>query len=377
MQRFYFAILVCLFLVAKGSMAQSEREMQADSLARMAIALMEDGEPVRAIELLEDAKKLFNKWLYDYEIGLAYYIMEDYPQAEKILRKVQRRDGSDPLQYKMLGNTYSLMGNRDKSRKTYHKGLKKYPNAGSLYLELGIVEKLDANFEQALFYWEQGIAADPTHSSNYYWATKFFNATDERIWALLYGEIFLNLEFNTPRVDEISALLFEVYNDVHETKGDTAQTLNLTQRGFTINLTLDDLKDLKKSSAEEMAKLFRLPFEGVVSLSMAIGSIHYGDDGKIDLEGIHLLRSAFIEHWMLGEDNQQEKYPFVLFPFHARMMEQGLFQYYNYFLLRSGDPETYETFKNDNEAGFFRFFEWYNQNDLPFEENIHSRLLMY
>ncbi|TVR40707.1 MAG: hypothetical protein EA392_03210 [Cryomorphaceae bacterium] len=377
MPRCAFAILVCFLLVAEGSIAQSQREMHADSLARMAIALMEEGEPVRAIELLEDAKKLFNKWLYDYEIGLAYYIMEDYARAEKILKKVQRRDGSDPLQYKMLGNTYSLMGNRDKARKTYHKGLKKFPNAGSLYLELGVVEKLDANFEQALYYWEQGIAADPLHASNYYWAAKFFDGTQERIWALLYGEIFLNLEFNTPRVNEISALLFEVYNDVHENKGDTAQTLHLTQKGFTINVSLEDLKNLKKSSAEEMAKLFRLPFEGVVSLSMAIGSIHYNDDGSIDLEGIHQLRTAFIEHWMLGEDNKQETYPFVLFPFHARMMEQGLFQYYNYFLFRAGDPEAFEAFKNDNEAGFFRFFEWYNQNHLPFGENIHSRLLMF
>lgn len=354
-----------------GAKCQSAAEQEADSLAYIAMSLMDAGEIDEAIEYLEQSKALFNKWLYDYEIGLALYLNEDFKAAQKLFKKVLRKDGTDPLQYKMLGNTYSVLGNRDKARKTYHRGLKKFPNAGNLYLELGVVERADENYNEALHYWEQGIEADPTHASNYYWAAKFFSATDERIWSLLYGEIFLNLEFNTARTEEISALLYEVYNDIHEATSDTSGTFNLTEAGFTITISENDLDNL--DDLDKMERMFAIPFEGEYALTIAPGAVLYDASG-ISLEGLHQLRTNFIDFWMDEERNKQEKYPFVLFPFHSKLMEQGLFTYYNYFLMRYGNMIEFEAFFEQNELGFQRFFDWYNQHDLLFEDRIHSRL---
>lgn len=373
MNKLVFTVALCFFFLS-NLVAQNAREEKADSLATVAIQMMDDGEIDRSIELLEQSKELFNKWLYDYEIGLALYMKEDYAEAEKIFKKVLRRDGSDPLQYKMLGNTYSVQGNRDKARKTYHKGLKKFPDAGSLYLELGVVERADENHNKALNYWEKGIEVDPFHASNYYWASKYFSATSEQVWALLYGEIFLNLEFNTARSEEISALLYDVYNDVYEAETDTSGNFSLTEAGHQINLTIDQLEKATKSP-EMMADLLKLPFEGAYSLAIAPGALHYNSTG-INLEGLHNLRTGFIDFWIFQDSDKQEDYPFVLFPYHAQMMEQGLFIYYNYFLMREGNKEEYEAFFKENEIGFNRFFEWYNQNHLPFEGHLHSRLQM-
>jgi len=373
MNKLVVSVLLCFVFLSNLS-GQSAREKEADSLAVIAMKLMDEGEIDRSIELLNEAKELFNKWLYDYEIGLALYMKEDFSGAQKLFKRVVRRDGTDPLQYKMLGNTYSVQGNRNKARKTYHQGLKKFPNAGSLYLELGIVERAEENHNKALHFWEKGIAADPYHASNYYWAAKYFSITVEPVWALLYGEIFLNLEFNTARTQEISALLFDVYNDVYEFESDTSGSFHLTESGHQISLTMDQLEEALEAP-ELLEKLMKLPFEGVYSLAMSPGMLHYSSTG-ITLEGLHNLRTGFIDFWMFQENNQQEDYPFVLFPFHAKMMEQGLFVYYNYFLLREGNMEEFEAFFNENEFGFQRFFEWYNQNHLPFEDHLHSRLQM-
>ncbi len=366
------AALCLLFL--SNTVGQDTREEKADSLATIAMQLMDEGEIDHSIELLKQSKELFNKWLYDYEIGLALYMKEDFAGAQKIFKRVLRRDGTDPLQYKMLGNTYSVHGDREKAIKTYLKGLKKFPDAGSLYLELGVVERAKENHNEALLYWEKGIEADPFHASNYYWAAKYFSATSEQVWALLYGEMFLNLEFNTARSQEISALLFDVYNDVYEAESDTSGKFSLTQSGHQINISIDQLKEATKSP-EKLESLLKLPFESAYSLAMAPGAIHYTKTG-IDLEGLHNLRAAFIDFWIFQDTNKQDDYPFVLFPFHAQMMEQGLFVYYNYFLMREGSPKEFEEFFNENEIGFNRFFEWYDQNHLPFKGHLHSRLQM-
>lgn len=373
MNKLVFTAALCLVFLS-NIVGQDAREEEADSLATIAMKLMDEGEIDRSIELLNQSKDLFNKWLYDYEIGLAMYMKEDYAGAEKIFKKVVRRDGTDPLQYKMLGNSYSVQGDRKKARKTYHKGLKKFPDAGSLYLELGVVERAENNHNEALLYWEKGIEVDPYHASNYYWAAKYFSATSEQVWALLYGEIFLNLEFNTARTQEISALLYDVYNDVYEAETDTSGSFSLTEAGHQINITIDQLEEATKSP-EMLEKLLKLPFEGAYSLAMAPGALHYTSTG-INLEGLHNLRTAFIDFWIFQDTNKQDDYPFVLFPFHAQMMEQGLFVYYNYFLMREGNKEEFEAFFEKNEIGFSRFFEWYDQNHLPFEGHLHSRLQM-
>jgi tetratricopeptide (TPR) repeat protein len=373
MNKLVFTVLLSLVCLS-STLGQSAREREADSLAVIAMKLMDNGEIDRSIALLNESKKLYKKWSYDYEIGLALYMKNDFTGAQKVFEKLVRSNGSDALQYKMLGNTYSRLGDRDKARKMYHKGLKKFPNSGKLYLELGIVEQADENYNAALNYWETGIAKDPHHASNYYWAAKYFTATKEPVWSLLYGEIFLNLEFNTPRADEISALLYKVYNDVYVFESDTSGSFNLTESGHQITITMDQLEEAMKSP-EKIKNLIRLPFAGVYSLSIAPGALHYTDKG-ISLKGLNNLRAGFIDFWMNEENNRQLEYPYVLFPYHAKMMEQGLFVYYNYFLMRHGNIEEYDEFFKENETGFNRFFDWYNLNHLPFDGNLHSRFQM-
>ena len=103
-----------------------------------------------------------------------------------------------------------MNGQVDKSKEAYERGLQIFPNSGRLYLELGNIHQDDLN--KALQYYEKGVQVDPTHSSNYYWLAKIFcNNTEEEVWGMVYGELFLNLERGSHRTEEISKLLYDTY----------------------------------------------------------------------------------------------------------------------------------------------------------------------
>lgn len=361
------SFLFLVFLTLSIS-AQNAAEIKADSLALIGMNLMDEGEIAAAIDYLEQAKGIFpGKSTYDYEIGLAHYKGGAYEAALPVFKSLLKGADTQPLYYQMLGNTYDVLGKRKKAKKVYAQGLEKYPNSGPLYLESGVVAMSEEDYNLARFYWEKGIQADPTHVSNYYWATKFFAGTAEKIWALLYGEIFLNLEFGTQRVDEISGLLFELYNEVYVAESDSTGSFNLTESGFTISV---DRLNLEKLQSNNFALL---PFEGEFAMKYAVTSVVYAN-GSLDLAGIHRARTIFLEAWMDEEKNSQEKYPFVLFPYQVELMEADYFKLYNYFLFRAGDMESFGAFFQENDLEYDAFFEWYNDHHLDFAKYVHSRL---
>lgn len=362
---FSLLFLLCFSLAIS---AQNRAEIKADSLALIGMNLMDEGEIAAAIDYLEQAKVIFpGKSTYDYEIGLAHYKGGAYEAALPVFKSLLKSADIQPLYYQMLGNTYDVLGKRKKAKKVYAQGLEKFPNSGPLYLESGVVAMSEEDYNLARYFWEKGIQADPTHASNYYWATKFFAGTAEKMWALLYGEIFLNLEFGTQRVDEISGLLFELYNEVYVAESDSTGSFDLTASGFTISV---DRLNIEKLQSNNFALL---PFEGEFAMKYAVTAAVY-TTGPLDLEGIHQARTVFLQAWMDEEKNSQEKYPFVLFPYQTQLVEADNFKLYNYFLFRAGDIASFSTFYKENDLEYDAFFEWYNDHHLDFTNLNHSRL---
>ena len=59
--------------------------------------------------------------------------------------------------------------------------------------------------------WEKGIEIDPNYSGNYYNAAQYYFFTQDKVWGLVYGEIFVNLESYSKRTAEMKDLLLEGY----------------------------------------------------------------------------------------------------------------------------------------------------------------------
>ncbi len=145
------------------------------------------------------------------------------------------------LYYELVGDCYDDMGKSDKSIDTYSDGLKKFPASGRLHLEIGIALMRKEKYNDALFHFEKGIEVNPEFPSNYYWASRIFcSYSTEKVWGMIYGEIFLNLERTTDRSKEISKLLYDTYKSQITFKGDSSVHYSFTEQN---TITIKDIKD--------------------------------------------------------------------------------------------------------------------------------------
>jgi tetratricopeptide (TPR) repeat protein len=349
-----FIILLGL-ITFQSLLSQTNKEL-ATQKKEKAVELMDNGNPDESFPRLEEAKKLDpGTFVYDYEIGYAWAIKKDYPKAIDALKLSLKYPDSNDRCYQMLGNMYDYNGETERALKTYDDGLKKYPNSGRLYLEKGNLYWIQKKYNESLPFYEQGIKADPSFPSNYYRAAILFCNSEEEVWGMIFGEIFINLEPDTKRTGEISKLLYETYKSEIRFTSDTSFTVSFSKNNV-INLTVNDLKHFDKVKLPYGS----LIYEPVMMLSV-IG------ETKIDLASLDRIRDRFITNYYSDEKNM--KYPNVLFEFQKRVRDAGFLQAYNFWLLSSGDSDAFNTWKEANSDKWSGFVGWMNKNGLVLDEN--------
>ncbi len=341
--------LTALLLIGQISYAQSNKE-QALQKARTAVKLEdEEGKYDEAIKLFAEAQVLDpDNISYPYEMAYAYSGKKDYKKASDILEKLLNHKDVYGRIYQALGNAYDYQGKSDKAIATYELGIKKFPNAGELYLELGNMKMASKDYNGALSCFEKGIENDPKFPSNYYWASKIYCNSEEEVWGMLYGELFMNLERNSKRTAEISKLLFDTYKSEIKFTSDTSFGVSFCK---TASINISDFQDAKK---------FKLPFgtgcyEIILMMSL-IGCKH------IDINSLDIMRSNFVDRFFEGDNSK--KYPNVLFEYQQKLKNAGHFEAYNHWLLMKGDEDGFKKWQKSNKTKWDGFVEWYTSNKI-------------
>lgn len=356
--------IVCflLFLPAFG-FAQSDKE-KALELGRDAIKVMDEGNLDLSIEMLLQAQKLDPKAMdYPYEIAFAYYQKNDYETSLKYSKPLLKHKNASDRVFQLVGNTYDMMGDPDKSLDVYEQGIKKFPHSGALYLESGVVLRANNKIDEAVSFWERGIKAAPGHSSNYYWLCKTFSDSEEKIWGLLYGEMFMLLEPNSKRTSEISALLYKIYQKTYVASSDSTGKYDLTKKGFTIVVS-------SKSDLKNIGKNGFLPFEGTFTMAFTACALNFNEG--IDLNAIHGARTCFLTSWF---GRYAGGYPNALLDFENRMRASGVFEAFNYWMLSQGNYEQFEQWREQNPGKFDALAKWIKENPLNLDaKENYSRL---
>ena len=151
----------------------------------------------------------------------------------------------------------------------------------------------------AITQWEKGIEVDPNYSKNYYNACKYYYATTNKVWSILYGEIFINMEPINARAPEIKSILLESYKKL-----------------FT------DTEIAKSNKDNQFAAAF---IETMNKQSSVAAS-------GINPESITMIRARFILDWF--QDNAV-KFPFRLFDLQKQLLQDGIFEAYNQWIFGS------------------------------------------
>ena len=236
------------------------------------------------------------------DLAFAYYLHRDYVHALETAKDFPARKDVDVQAYQILGMTYKAIEKRKEAEQMYQAALKKFPMSGALYNEYG--ELLWAKKEPALAAktWEKGIETDPNYSGNYYNVSKFYYYSVDKIWGLIYGEIFVNLESYSARTVEIKNILLEGYK--------------------------------KLFSETDMKKYQNTKNEFVKAILDKFSEHSDVIDKGITVETLTALRTKFILDWY---EKDAARFPFRLFDLHRQLLKNGMFEAYNQWLFGASE----------------------------------------
>ena len=157
--------------------------------------------------------------------------------------------------------------------------------------------------------------------------------------ALLYGEIFVNIESFTSRTAEIKDLLLNSYKKLFADP--------------------DLLNNVKGKNPFEIAFLTCMNRQNDVVIR------------GINAETLTMIRTRFILDW---NRNFAQKFPFKLFEFQEQLLEQGLFPAYNQWIFgASQNLAAYQnwTGNHSQEAEDFKKFKARNIFKIPKDQYYH------
>lgn len=352
-------MLACALLTMTFAMAQTNEE-KAQELGTEAVKLMDNGDTKKAIDLLKQAQKLDPGNIdYPYETAYAYYLEKEYKKAVDIMAKLVKHPDANDRTWQMYGNCLDMAGKTDDAIKAYKDGLYKFPNSGRLYLESGNMFLMQKKYEEALEYYEKGIEVDPAFPSNYYWAAKIYCSSTEEVWGMLYGELFMNLERNTRRTEEISKLLYDTYASEIVISSDTSATVSFSK---TATISMDNL-----------GKEFQLPYGIAVYEPTILMSVF--PEKEINLESLCRIRSRFLD--MYYQNKQDKKYPNCLFDYQKSLKEAGVLDAYHHWILLKGDEDAFGLWHKTHKKEWEAFVDWFTNHPLQLSPGYRFHRTQY
>jgi Tfp pilus assembly protein PilF len=248
------------------------------------------------------------------DLAFSYYLKRDYANALTTAKPLGDRKDADVQTYQILGMIYKSLEERKDAEKMYKNALKKFPNSGVLYNEYGEMLWSKKEFSEAVKQWEKGIQSDPNNSGNYYNAAKFYYFSADKVWGLIYGEMFVNIESYSQRTVEIKTMLLDGYK--------------------------------KLFSSADMQKGQNTKNEFVNAFLSLMQKHSIAVESGVNPETITTLRARFILDWYT---TYATRFPHRLFEHHNQLLKMGLFDAYNQWIFGAAANLTaYQKWTSDN-----------------------------
>lgn len=295
MKKYFLIICGSVFI----SLCVSAQTDDAKTLHENARTFMRQGDFNNAVIILTRALQMDkNNLEMQKDLAMSYYYKRDYDKALEEVKILMDRDDADVVAFQIAGNVYKALEEVKECEKVYKKGLKKFPNSGPLYSEYGELLWAKKDFS-AIEQWETGIRVDPAYSGNYYNAARYYFFAKDKIWSLIYGEIFVNMESLTDRGNAMKQLLLDAYKE---------------------KLFADaNMMAGQEKNKNEFAKAFLDCMNKQSSLA-----------GRgITTETLTMIRTRFILEWF---DKYAGRFPYKLFDYQRQLIQEGIFDAYNEWL---------------------------------------------
>ncbi len=333
----YFLFVCLSFLVLKSG-AQSTDSKTLQETARN---FSRQGDYANAVVVLNRALQEDKDNIeLTSDLAMALYMQKDYLRALEIIKPVIEDSDADVQTYQLAGMIYKGLGQKNELEKLYKKGIRKFPKSGALYNEYGELLWYSQDFT-AIRQWEKGIETDPNYSGNYYNAAKYYYFTMDKIWSIIYGEIFVNLESYSRRTIEVKNILLNSYKKLFA-----------------------DADIMKNQNSKNE---FAVAYLNTMNRQSSMASM------GITPESLTMIRTKFILEW---DDKFSSRFPFRLFEYHRQLLKEGLFDAYNQWLFGPVQNLTaFQNWTNTHAEAYKDFNNFYRGRvfKLPAGQNYQSK----
>lgn len=309
-----------LFLLSVSAIVVLAQTEDAKTLHETAKSFMRSGDFDNAVIVLTRAlQQDKNSLELQKDLVMSYYLKRDYSKALEGVKSLIDRDDADVVVFQLAGNVYKALEEAKECEKAYRKGLKKFPKSGPLYSEYGELLWSTKDYS-AISQWEKGIQLDPSYSGNYYNAALYYFYTKDKVWSLVYGEIFINMESLSPRGIAMKQQLLRAYKEKLFADADL-------QKGEAKNKS-----EFAKAFLETMSKQSSVANKGITT------------------ETLTMIRTRFILDWYA---THATKFPLRLFEYQQQLIKEGLFDAYNQWLFGAADNlATYDSWTKTHADQF-------------------------
>ncbi len=319
MKKYLAASCYFFFVCIASSFCQDIKQLQ-----ETAKTFMFQGDYSNAILVLNRARQVQPDNLEVIkDLAYNYYLQREYSNALEIIKPVLDRDDVDDQCYQIAGNIYQGLEQYKDCEKVYKKGLKKFPASGALYSEYGQLLWSQQDYG-AIKQWEKGIETDPDYSMNYYNATRFYYLSTDKVWSIIYAEIFINMEPLGRNTPEIKNILLESYKKLFSDA------------------------DLMKNNKDK--NKFSEAFLKCMSKQSSITAL------GLNPESLTMIRTRFVLDWFR---DYSDKFPFRLFELHRQLLQEGMFDAYNQWIFgATQNLPAYQNWTTTHSADYNEFLRF-------------------
>lgn len=243
MRSILIASLVAYSLGGVAIRAQAQSGATAETLIKQGISQYDQGQYQQAIASYEQALKLEpTNSTAQYELALTYNATNRNDEAVALCKRLLKQDATPGAEvYGTYGNALDGLRKPKEAVKIYEEGLKKYPNDGPLYYNMGVTQASSLNqLEAAIASMQQSVRCREAHANSHAALASLTTTQGNRIPALLETVRLLELEAEGKRAAASLAALDKMMGQGVQQTG---------EKSFTINLPMDMVKDVGRKNA--------------------------------------------------------------------------------------------------------------------------------
>ena len=388
-------LFLSLLLLPTATYAQDDVETRF----REGIRLVDAGEYDKGWEVFEELRKSHpHLSAIRYEQAYIRMAQERYRDAIKILEAIVEAPDRTAQYFQQLGNCYDYIDEKEKAIETYYRGLRIFPEAGELYVDLGVALALGDRYDEAVEIWEKGLTVDPEFPSNYLHTANYFLQTNAPGWGHIYGEIFLNLEPHSQRSAvmrrELWKSMVATFSPDHDQvfsvtvdgvkpsrdgdENDSAMNMALQLQYMLQTVAQFPLFPDTDTLTDEVTGERSLGFPAYVKNAALTPMLSTGiEEGDLTIRKLHDYRNSFLESWY-ADTVAAGFYNVSLYAYQRALQQEGLLEAYDYHLFSTPATETeYRAWAADHAEDLQRLETWLTSHPYDeYDDNPFSRTTM-